>query len=274
MNEDFLNTGVWSTDCQGKVWTLRFLKKTSSNGTAKGSTRDQACGPGAQASVAHCGPGGWELRRSWASGLPCQLPVQAPVPPKTTPSNSFHEEGTLSWEHLKNRDPPSAGPAPHAGRGSHTCTTRTCSLFTFSVWLLQLLPGGQMEWWSAPEGRTGFSLWSPLLDPWRILPGSRYGVSLVAMGEGERKGSEPGQLWAPVGGRHPGIPFFVSRHLPGQRWRIHSFCSETGSIFFQGHPTGEGVCPWEAVRDGPVLQEGGCAPYQCSWSWALAAALG
>lgn len=51
-----------------------------------------------------------------------------------------------------------------------------------------------MERWSAPGGRMGFSLWPQLLDPGYTLPGSHYGVSLVAVGDRQRKGSEPGQF--------------------------------------------------------------------------------
>ena len=65
---------------------MRFPKETSSNGTAKGSTHDQVRGPGAQASIACSGRGGWGLRCSRASGLQGQLLAQAPVPPKTTPA--------------------------------------------------------------------------------------------------------------------------------------------------------------------------------------------
>ena len=138
----------------------------------------------------------------WTRGLRAEAfpsqraAVPAPGPGACASKNnaSFHYEGTLSWEHLKNSTAPSAGPARHAGRGSHTCSTRTRPVFSFSVWLLRLPPGGEMERWSAPEGRMGFSLWPQLLDPWHTLPGSDYGVSLVAVGDRQRKGSEPGQF--------------------------------------------------------------------------------
>ena len=62
--------------------------------------------------------------------------------------------GHLFLAASEEQGPPSAGPARHTGRQSHLCSTRTRSLFSFSVRLLQLLPGEETERWSALEGRT------------------------------------------------------------------------------------------------------------------------